>query len=267
MTTLEIERALAGELPDGFVSTLASEDRLRELANQSDDNLSDVVEDYDGNTLTERNIIRAEIQRSITAFQTPDTSEGGTLELPGTALEFSRILNFAAHYKEDNDTPSGTIKTPKRANTDDIVFSFANPEVYEEVSGQSQDHYEITGITGGNTIEVIDTDGLAEAGQSGGTSLSLDQDEMMYFTGDFIDVSGGRAVLTKFQWNDIDGKQYGPVDAVLDSRLSATHIATAQGAWVKSSADLDAKGYLDGKAELIPIAYYMGPGNKAPALV
>lgn len=263
MATLDTEVAMRDALPDGFETTLIEEDRLRQLEQADRSRIQDTVDDYQGNTLTEEDIITLEIERVLTSFQTDDR----TLEFPGTAIEFGRLLDFAAYYKNDNDTPSGTIKDVRRAGTDDIVFSFANPEVYEEISGQSQDTFNVTGVTGGNTVEIVGDNGLNEANPSNGNTLSLDTDEMLYFTGDYVDLSGGQSVLSKIQWNDIDGDTYGADDGVLSSRLSATHILTAQGAWVKSTCDLDAKAYTDGDAELVPIAFYMGPGNKAPTLV
>lgn len=265
-TTLEIERVLAGENPAGFKTTLVETDRLRELNNADMTKLETVVDDWGGNTLTETDIIRSEIQTVMTSFQVPG-ADGATLELPATALEFDRVLQFAALYKTDNDTPSGTVKGVQRAGPDDIVFTFAGPEVYEEVSGQSQDTFFVDGITQGQQIELVGDNGLNEATPTAGTSLALDSDERMYFTGDYIDLSGGRGALSKIQWNDIDGENYGPVDGVLQNRLSSTKVFTAQGAHVKSTADLDAKGYTDGRAEIIPVAFYMGPGNKAPSLV
>lgn len=263
MATLEIENAMAGELPDGFETTLVEENRLRQLDNADLNALSDVVEDYKSFTLTEQQIIRTEVQRALTAYQTPER----TMEFPGTALEFDHIQAFAAYYKADNDTPSGTIKDPRRAGPDDIVFSFANPEVYAEISGNTQNTYNIDGVTGGNRVEVIGDNGLNPASPTNGTSLQLDDDEMMYFTGDYVDLSGGQSVISKIQWQDIDGEDYGADDGVLNMRLSGTHLLTAQGAWVKSTADLDAKAYEDGNAELVPIAFYMAPGTKAPSLV
>jgi hypothetical protein len=262
MATLEIENAIAGELPDGFDTTLVDEDRLRQLNNADTGSLSDVVADYASYDLTEQDVVRTEVQRVITSFQTPER----TLEFPGTALEFANLQRFAAYYKADNDTPSGTVKDSLRAGPDDIVFQFASPEVYEEISGTNQADFQQTGLSAGNTIDIIGDAGADEAANSNGSSLQLDDDEMLYFTGDFIDLSTGQSVLTKMQWTDVDGEDYGPDNALLSNRLSSTHIHTSQGAWVKSTADLDAKAYVAGDAELVPIAFYMAPGTKAASL-
>lgn len=263
MASLETEAALLERLPDGFDTTLVEEDRLRQLNDADRSVLGDVVDDYGNFTLNEEQIIQAEIERTLTAFQTDDR----TLEFPGTAIEFDHLLDFAAYYKGDNDTPSGTIKDARRAGPDDIVFSFANPEVYGEISGNTINTYNIEGATGGSRVEVVGDAGLNEAGNTNGNSLTLDDDEMLFFTGDYIDLSSGQSIVSKIQWEDVDGESYGPDDGILQGRLSSTHILTAQGAWVKSTADLDAKAYEDGNAELVPIAFYMAPGTKAPTLV
>lgn len=266
MASLTIEEVYGGELPSGFQSTLAESDRLRELSNV-EVKLDDTVEDWGGNTLTEGDVIRKHVQGIMTAFRSPEAEGGATLELAATAVEFTRILAFAQLYKNDNDTPSGTIKTPQRADPDDIVFSFATPEVYEEVSGTPQNTFRADGLAGGSQVEIVGDSGLNETNPSAGASLDLDADERMYFTGDIPDLSSGQSVLSKYQWSDIDGESYGQTPSVLQNRYSPLHAPVAQGAHVKSTADLDAKAYDDGNAEPVPIAFYMGPGSKAPSLV
>lgn len=263
-TELLAESRLRGALPTGFKSTLADSNRLRQLSNADMSSITEVVDDYGDNDLTERDLIRSEIQSVITAFQTPER----TLELPATGLEFENLQRFAAYYKQDNETPSGTIKNLRRATVDDIVFTFASPEVFEEISGSNQDTYEVTGLTGGNTLELVGDNGL-ESGttNNAGNTLSLDDDEMLYFTGDFIDLSDGKSVITKTQYVDIDGEDYEPVDGVLSGRLSGTHLMTGQGAFVKQTVDIDAKIYASGDAEVVPVAFYMAPGSKVPSLV
>lgn len=261
-----MENRLVGHLPTGFETTIYDTSRLRQLESAADDgDLSSVVDDYGESQLTESHVIESEVQRAMTAFQTPER----TIELPATGIEFDNgnIANFARAYKADQNTPSGTIKDTRRAGVDDIVFTFANPEVYEEVTGTNQNTFEATGLTGGDTLELVDEDGLPDGGQTADTSLSLDDDEMMYFTGDYIDLSEGQSSVTKIQWTTLDDESYGPDDGVLSTRLSGTHLFVGQGGWVKSEADLDAKVYSDGDAEIVPIAFYMGPGSKAPSLV
>lgn len=262
-TELLKESRLRGALPSGFKTTLADEDHLRELESHSVNNLDNTVKDYNDNVLTEEDVIETHIQRSLSSFITPER----TIELPGTGLEFDRLIKFASYYKADNETPSGTIKTPRDAGPDDIIFSFASPEVYEEVTGQAQDTFEQTGLTGGNVLDLVGDAGVDEGTNQSGNVMTLDDNEMMYFTGDYIDLSNGQSVVTKLQWSDLDGVGYGPEDAVLDTRLSGAHIITAQGGFVKSTADIDAKVYTDGDAEIVPVAYYMAPGTKAPSLV
>jgi hypothetical protein len=262
-TEVLTEGRVRGALPDGFKMTLYDTDRLRQLANADLSNLTDVVDDYGNSELMERHIIRNEIQRVMTSYVTPER----TLELPATGLEFEHLQRFAAYYKQDADTPSGTIKDERRAGPDDIVFTFASPEVYEEISGTSQDTFEQTGLSAGNTLDLVGDAGVDEAANSSDATLSLDDDEMLYFTGDFIDLGEGQSEVTKIEWADIDGESYGPDSGLFSARLSGAHLFAGQGAWVKSTADLDAKVYAGGDAEIVPVAFYMGPGTKAPSLV
>lgn len=257
------ETRIRGSLPDGFTSTLVDSDRLRQLSDADPASLDAVVEDYGSNTLTERDVIRTEVQKVLTAFQTPDR----TIELPATGLEYERIQQFAAYHKNDNDFPSGTIKDETRANTDDLVFTFASPEVYEEITDTAQDTFVAEGLDGGTETDLVGDTGLPETNPSTGDSIELDDDEALYFTGDYIDLSGGQSGVTKIQWQDIDGEDYGPDNGLFSARLSSTHLFTGQGAWVKTTADLDAKVYEDTRAEIVPVAFYIGPGTKAPNLV
>lgn len=258
------ETRVRGALADGFKTTLYDEDRLRQLADADLSVLTNTIADYGSNTLTERDVVRTEVQRQMAAFQTPER----TIELPGTGLEFENLQRFAAYYKNDNDTPSGTVKDLRRAGPDDIVFTFATPEVYDLISGDPQDTFEQTSLTGGNRLELVGENGLPDgSANTNGNTLTLDDDQMLYFTGDYIDLGSGQSEITKIQWEDIDGESYGPDDGILSTRYSGTHLFTAQGAWVKSTADLDAKIYASGDAEVVPVAFYMAPGTKAPSLV
>jgi hypothetical protein len=250
-------------MPDGFKTTLTDSNRLRQLANADLNAITEVVADYGDNDLTERDLIRAEIQGVMSSFVTPER----TLELPGTGMEFERLQRFAAYYKRDNETPSGTVKNLRRGTVDDIVFTFASPEVYEEITGTAQDNFIATGLTGGNTLELIDQDGTVDGGQTAGTTLDLDDNEMLYFTGDFIDLSDGKSVITKFHYADIDGEDHEPNNHLFANRLSGTHTTLSQGAWVKQTVDIDAKIYEGGDAEVVPVAFYMAPGSNVPSLV
>lgn len=262
-TELLGESRLRGALPDGFQTTLQGSERLRELSNADLDTLNATVEDYNSSQLTEADIIAKEVQRVLTAYSTPER----TMEFPGTGLEMANdhIEQFAAAYKANQDTPSGTIKSPLRANPDDIVFTFAYPEVYEEISGTNQDNFLVEGEPVG-TLEVVDTDGLPDGGQSASTTLSLDDNEQLFFTGDFIDLESGRSIVSSLRWVDIDGEDYGRDGHLLSTRMGGNHILTGQGAWVKQTCDLDMKTYQSGDAEIVPIAFYMAPGSKVPSL-
>lgn len=265
-TELLTESRLRGVLSDGFQTTLADTDRLRQLQSVDYQSiLSDVVDDYRDFTLTELDVVEEQVQRVFTAYQTDDR----TVELPGVGLiqTMNTVERFAAYYKTDNDTPSGTVKGPMRAGPDDIVLTPITPEVYEEVSGNATDTFDATGLTGGNTLDLVGDAGLPENNNSNNASLNLDDDEMLLFSGDIVDAAGGKSVLSQFQWNDIDGEDYGPVPNLLTSRFSALHTFLTQGAWVKSTADLDAKVYEDGDAEPVTVGWYMAPGTKAPTLV
>lgn len=263
-TELLAESRLRGALPSGFKTTLQDSERLRQLGNADLNLTSNVIEDYEDFTLTERDIIVSEVQRTLSSFVTPER----TMEFPGTGIEMANdhILQFAAAYKENQDTPSGSIKSPRRANPDDIVFTFAYPEVYEEISGDAQDNYLIEGASVGE-LEVIGDNGLDDGtSNNSDSSLSLDDNEQLFFTGDFIDLESGRSIVTSLQWVDIDGEDYGRDGNLFSTRLSGNHVMTGQGAWVKQTCDLDMKVYQDGDAEIVPIAFYMGPGGNLPSL-
>lgn len=264
-TELLKESRIREARPSGFDTLLEDSDRLRLLENADLGLLDNTIEDYGNNEISERDIIEYEIQRILTSFVTPER----TIELPGLGLMYNEdyIKSFAAEYKDNSDTPSGSIKSEKRAGPDDIVFTFASPEVYTEVSGTAASDFMQTGLTAGNTLDVIGDGGIDDATNASDASMTLDDDEMMFFTGDFVDLNGGQSAVSKFEWVDVDGEDYGPDSVLFDGRLSGAHVATAQGSWVKSTVDLDAKIYADGDAEIVPVAFYMGPGTKAPALV
>lgn len=280
MVGTETEDAITANLPSGWQGTFLDSDKLRRLAKVSTNNLGDTIEDYSGPgnnsfKLTERDAIRSLADRVNTAFLLPER----TIELPGLQLALdpsvspgsdSLIEHFAALYKADNDTPSGTIKPPALAGTDDIVFGFANPEVYSTIANgnlSGPDNFEETGLSAGNTLELVGDSGIDTGANSANTPLSLDQDEYLFFTGDFIDLSGGKSVITKTQLTEVDDEDYNPKDALFSSRLSGAHIMTTQGTYATATVDIDAKIAFAGDAEVVPVAFYMAPGGNWPGLV
>lgn len=265
MVQIARKEAIQQSLPDGFDTTLQDEDHIRKLNSQSTNNLTETVVDYGNKKLTERDVIQSVINRVEAAYTTTE----GTLELPGLGIEqeAGHIMKFAAAYKADADTPTGTVKSIRRASADDLVFCFATPEVYEEISGTNQHDFKSSGLTADNTFEVVGDNGGPAGGSTNGNVLSMDSDEMMFFTGDFIDISAGPSPLTKFEYPSLDGDDFGHQQALLETRLSGAHLPVAPGAWIRTEVDIDAKIYEDGDVELVPVAFYMGPGSKAPVLV
>ena len=268
------EDVYLNELPDGFKTTFLDSSRLRELADTNTENLDNVVEDYLDFDLTERQLIRQHADKLNTAFTLPER----TIELPGLTLamdpgvmpgDSSLLELFAAKYKRDNSTPSGTIKTPARAKTEDIVFTMVTPEVFNQVNdnGGSTANYIRDGLDDGDRLEVVGEGGIDGSTNTYDNSLSLDDDEYLFFTGDYIDLSSGKSVISKFEYHDVDGKDYGHINTLHRGRLSGLHLLLAQGTYVTSTVDIDAKVYDDGDAELVPVAFYMAPGDKTPDMV
>lgn len=267
MSKTTFEEAYEESLPSGFASTFFEADRLRRLNNADLSVLGDTVEEYQNFNLTEQDVIRNTAERVLTSFLTPER----TIEFPGLGLAVNDTNNllekFAALYKADNDTPSGTIKDPARAGTDDVVFAFATPEVYDEIAGTTDTDFKQSGLSANSTLELVGDSGIDESASSNGAALSLDADEYLFYTGDFIDVSDGKSVVTGTQLTDVDGEDFGPVNSIFTQRLSGAHVMTTQGTYATASVDIDAKVYEAGDAEIVPVAFYMGPGTKAPGLV
>ena len=275
MAGTEIENAYVETLPDGFVTTFADSSRLRRLSEQDVASaLSNTVEQYGSNSLTERDLINNLADRVNTSFTLPER----TIELPGLTLALDPGLTdgdgtlleqWVALYLQDNSTPSGTVKDPTRASTDDIVFSFATPEVYNEINdnGGSTPNHITSGLTAGNTLDLIGEGGIDTAQNTNGGTLSLDDDEYLFFTGDFIDLSDGKSVVSGTRVADVDDNDYGPSKFVFQNRLSGAHLLTTQGFYATDTVDLDVKVYQDGDAEIVPVAFYLADGGKAPSLV
>lgn len=269
-TEMLTERRVRDVTPSGFQTTLTDDNRLRSLDDvDAEDELKDIVQDFGNNTLTEMEIINFEVERLITSYLTPER----TIELPGTGLEYSNghIHAFAAQYKSSDDTPTGTIKDPRRAGSDDLVFTFATPQVYNTIVGAEEgdseyvDNFIIEDVEAGDEVVLVGEEGYNSSSEG---NLNLDDDERLFFTGDFIDVSSGKSIFNRQEWVNVDGQteDYGPYDFLLSNRLSGSNISMGHGAYVKREAELHLKAYEDGNAEVWPVAYYMAPGHKAPDL-
>lgn len=272
MTSTTSEQSIRETLPEGFQTTFMEAERLRRLQNVQVNNLGETVDEYQNRTLTENEVIVNHADRVLTSFLLPER----TIEYPGLALTLdpptegpngvTLLERWASLYKRDNDTPSGTIKDPVRASTDDIVFSFCTPEVWNEIAGTSKYDYTQSGLTAG-TLDLIGDSGIDGSANTNGNSLQLDADEYLFFTGDVIDLADGQSVLTGATLTDVDGEDFGPVNnQVLAQRHSGAHIATYQGTYATTTLDFDMKIYEGGDAEPVPLCFYLGPGQKAPSL-
>lgn len=259
-----IERRLRQQLPSGFVTTLTDESHLRTLANQDTGNIEETVQEFSGNSLSEKNIIDTVVERVLSgSFLTPQRS----IEIPGLGIEYTagRLYSWAAAYKESDDTPTGTITDVQRAQSDDLIFTFAGPEVYNQVGTASVDNFKTTGHTAGDVVHLVGEEGYDDTQDA---PLDLADDERLFFTGDFIDVSSGKSVFNRQEYVQVDGssEDYGPISFLLSNRLSGANVSLGSGARVKRDVQLDLKAYEDGDAEVWPIAFYMAPGHKAPGL-
>lgn len=264
------ERRIRELTPTGFETTLTDDNRLRSLESVDyDDIIADIVQDYEGNSLSEKEIIDYEVERFITSFLTPER----TIEMPGTGLELGNghIYAFAAQYKQSDDTPTGTIMDTRRAQSDDLVFTFAGPEVYNSIIGAEPGdpeyaaNFKIEDVDEGEEVVLVGEDGFNSDTEG---SMQLADNERMFFTGDFIDVSSGKSIFHRQEWVDVDGQteDYGPYDFLLSNRLSGANVSMGHGAYVKRDAELHLKAYEAGDAEIWPVAYYMAPGHQAPDL-
>jgi len=267
MAATAFEEALAESLPDGFANTFIEGSRLRRLRGQSTSNLNNTVEEYNNYKLTEADVIGNMAQRMLTSFLTPER----TIEFPGLALSINEGLleQWAAQYKRDNDTPSGTITDPTRAEVDDIVMAPITPETFVQITGDNtlSPNFVETGLTAGDRLDLIGDAGHDGTQNSADAALSLAPDEQVFLTGDFVDLTQGQSIITATEYPNIDGNDFGPVNVMFQSRLSGAHIMTTQGTYATDEVDLDAKVYDDGDAEVRPIGFYLGPGRKAPDLV
>lgn len=259
------ESRIREAMPSGFETTMVDTSRLRDLYN-TDLDLDSTVEDYAGYEMTEEDVIETEVQRVITSYLLPER----TVEIPGVGMELERLKQFASWFKKSDDTPTGTITDVRRASADDLIFTFATPQVYNQIAeledGDPEfvNNFNIEGVEEGDEINIIGEDGFNSSGDG---VMNLSDNEMLYFTGDFIDLSEGKSIFTAMEWKDIDGDtSYGPWDFMFDGRLSGFNLNLGQAAWLKRQGRAVLKAYEDGDAEIVPIAFYMGPGHKKPDL-
>jgi len=250
--------------PEGWSTTLMDGKRLRRLEQADVSELDHVVTEYGSNELQEVDVIRREALKVADSYINPE----GAYDIPGLmhALDNMHLEKFAAQYVADADTPSGNIAPVELAGSSDVIFTFATPEVWGEISEASKPNFKQTGLKAGDTLELIGDAGIYSEISSADTALQLDSDEWLFFTGDVIDLSGNGAI-TKLQLANVDGEtDYGPSSLTLQQRASDANILTGQGAIAQNELDLDAKIYQDGDAEPIPVAFYMAPGTKSPSL-
>lgn len=269
-SVLLTERTYEG-LPPAFQTNFIDDERLESLSKTFA--AGEVVKDLNSTVLsiaeprdarfTEKDVIDTVLDRVAAAFSFPER----TIGLPGIALNRKLIYAAAKQYKKDTDTPSGTIKPPELATTDDIVFEAVTPDVYNDITGtvDQADNFIRGSLTDDQALDVIGSNGAA-----GGTgTLTLNDADWLFYTGDVIDFLDD-ASLTKWLYADVDGdSNYGPTPAIIGRRGSSLHYQLIPAFLVKETVDIDARVYdagVNNEAEPLNIAFRFTDGGSTQPL-
>lgn len=268
---LNTQRTFEG-LPDAFQTNFVDDERLESLS--STWATGQVVQDELNNTVlsiseprdsrfTEKDVIDLVLDRVASSF----TFRERTITLPGIELNRKLIYAAAAEYKQDTDTPSGTIKPPELATADDIVFEAVTPDVYNDITGTADqaDNFIRTGLTDDQSLDVIGSNGAA----GGANQLQLNAADWLVYTGDVIDFLDD-ASLTKWEYADVDGStNYGPTPGLIGRRGSELHYQLVSAFLVKEQVDINARVYDAGtnrEAEPYNVAFRFTDGSNAQPL-
>lgn len=201
--------------------------------------------------------IVSDVASSLTGFE-------GSVELPGLQANRKMLMGAVAKFKDD--VHEGNIRRPVDAGHDDIVVQFADQTVYGQHTHQAARVFQRqvsrargSGTPGG-TLNVAPVGVNAPTGMTG----TLDADEWLFFTGDFIDLSADAGV-TRTQYVSIDGEDWEPESHYFSERDTDAQVNTISGALAKSTYDIDALLSLGTvTTEYVPVAFQIARGNVLP---
>ncbi len=253
---------MASAFPQAIPTTFVDGSRLEKLQNAYDqrqrvleDNVIVVPTKNGKRSIGEEEVIDMVASRVMYQFITPERD----IKLPAMELNKKLLKGAVVLFKQDSGTPSGTLKPPELATTDDLVIQFATPQVYNRLGSGSADNFIQSGLTAGDVVQVVNDEGITG---SGGGNLTAGDDDWLFFTGDFIDMNAD-SIITQVQFTDVDDEDYGSTPAIVSERASNLHLITASGHLIKETVSVDAYAYDDGDAELVPMCLNISDGSNA----
>ena len=176
------------------------------------------------------------------------------IELPGLSRQMNLILQALAEFKEKKKR---NVMPLQYAKTDDIVIEPLRPEQFSAGSSPTiLDNWLQTSLSVGEHNLLPNEAQVAD----GGTSISVDDDEVFIFT-DFIEHQP-TARVTAIQ-GEIDGTKYQPLDMRLAMKQSDLKIFELDYPWIADvSIDIDMKVETAGDVELTPYGVHICLGKR-----
>lgn len=197
-----------------------------------------------------------EVVRDI--LEDASTFKLGEREVKLQGLEKNKDLIVGAVAKFKDEVFSGDIRPAKEAGIDDIAVGVLRSKALNHMQAGNVVNWEQTGLSEGGTIDVVPSgvDGTA----------TLDENEWLFFTGDFVDLNSD-AIVTAVQYKNVDGDtNKKPEDITIEERDSDIQTTETSGELVKSRVDIDAKAGFAGDTELTPICIHICKGDLVPGL-
>lgn len=207
------------------------------------------------NSVTEEEVVQGVVGDVVNALQGFE----GQVRLRGLEANLNGLVGAVAKFKDD--VHDGNVRRPEDAGHDDIVVQFADQVVY---SGHShgnfsfqQNHSKTRGPgQPGGTLNVVPVGDRRD-----GVTGTLNTDEWLFFTGDFIELNADAAPI-RTRYVDIDGEDWDSRGHYFQARNTDAQVVTIPGALAKSTYDIDAYlGLGTVTTEYVPVAFQIARGN------
>lgn len=202
---------------------------------------------YAGKRIDEETLVREELTRLLQPLRMSTRD----IELPGMRANMENIVGAVAKFKKEV-VKGADIRPVQMAGDEDLTIELLNVLT---TSGMS--HHSVTAWL--QTGQSVGRVGLFPPACGTGTNdrATLDDDEWLFFTGDFIDFNSN-AIIEEIKYEDVDKvTSYNPESIIMSQKGTDMQMGLVSAVLAKSYVKIGSRATTAGATEMLPVAVHI----------
>jgi len=202
---------------------------------------------YAGKRIGEEELIRDELKRMMQPLRMSTRD----IELPGLRANVELIVAAVAKFKKEV-VQGADVRPVAIAGDNDIAIEMINILTVNGMTKRSISTWLQTGLSVGRVGIFPPGNGSADAQKA-----TLDDDEWLFFTGDFIDFNSN-AIIEEIKYENIDkNTSFNPESIVLSQKGTDMHMGLVSAQLAKSYVKIGGRATTAGATEMMPVAVHI----------